>query len=648
MKYLNKIATSACFAALGMLMLTGCEGAELYSIGSPDWISEKADSIRNANQGGGEEELVGMEEDVYTVGATDFSSGWWQQFSKYYRIPENEKWNVVFNLSINPNATNTYKNFALIISNDEDRGAANYKEYGAIRFDHQPSGNSEWGDEYINLHRDWVESNLTFGSDTDKGVDKLGGRVVLTIDRSKVDTFFVKMTNGTVTKTFLAPEKLPNLNADASNTTIRAFLVPEGSYINFLESNVEPIGGFTSAEDKNPLSMTFNGLPNKVLVGTSFEDAIANMTATVQFEQEVAKDVPASDLQMELLTDISQLGTQKFIAIYNKTYKGENCDRPILAYGTFEVVPPSSFVTIGAIDNSGDFWSAHSENIKVEAGETFVTTFTNYTNGAANWNNFCVVLCRADNSEYAVVRADNFGWGAGYDNNPNLVTSGGQEDWGAWLAAMNGAKVTTYVTNNGNGTADVKAVMKGTDDKTYVQEYKGISTIDPNDFYFRFTIDHSHLEFDTMIGAEDNSSDFWGAHSDVINVPVGKTCTTRFTNYTYGAANWYNFCVVLTREDNSEYAVVRADNFGWGAGYDNNPNLVTSGGQADWATWLAAMDGAKVTVSVTNHGGSVDVRCVMVGNDGNTYTQNYSGIGPTDGDNVYFHMTVDHSHFVIE
>ena len=238
MKYLNKIATSACFAALGMLMLTGCEGAELYSIGSPDWISEKVDSIRNANQGGGEEELVGMEEDVYTVGATDFSSGWWQQFSKYYQIPENEKWNVVFNLSINPNATNTYKNFALIISNDEDRGAANYKEYGAIRFDHQPSGNSEWGDEYINLHRDWVESNLTFGSDTDKGVDKLGGRVVLTIDRSKVDTFFVKITNGTVTKTFLAPEKLPNLNADASNTTIRAFLVPEGSYINFLESNV--------------------------------------------------------------------------------------------------------------------------------------------------------------------------------------------------------------------------------------------------------------------------------------------------------------------------------------------------------------------------------------------------------------------------
>ena len=646
MKYLNKIATSACFAALGMLMLTGCEGAELYSIGSPDWISEKVDSIRNANQGGGEEELVGMEEDVYTVGATDFSTGWWQQFSKYYQIPDGEKWNVVFNLSINPNATNTYKNFALIISNDEDRGATNYKEYGAIRFDHQPSGNSEWGDEYINLHRDWVESNLTFGSDTDKGVDKLGGRVVLTIDRSKVDTFFVKITNGTVTKTFLAPEKLPNLNADASNTTIRAFLVPEGSYINFLESNVEPIGGFTSAEDKNPLSMTFNGLPNKVLVGTSFEDAIANMTATIQFEQEVAKDVPASDLQIELLTDISQLGTQKFIAIYNKTYKGENCDKPILAYGTFEVVPPSSFVTIGAIDNSGDFWSAHSENIKVEAGETFVTTFTNYTNGAANWNNFCVVLTSDGTDEYAVVRADNYGWGKGYENNPNLVTSGGQTDWAAWLKAMDGAKVTTYVTNNGNGTADVKAVMVGNDNITYEQYYNGI--IISNDLYFRFTVDHSHLEFDTMIGAEDNSTAFWGAHSADFNVPVGKTVSTRFKNFTSGLKNWNNFCVVLTSDGTNEYGVVRSDNYGWGKCYENNPNLVTSGGQTDWAAWLKAMDEAMVTVSVTNNGGSVDVKCVMVGNDGNTYTQSYSGIAPTDGDNVFFRMTVDGSHLVFE
>ena len=621
------------------LFMTSCEGADLYSVNSPDWISEKADSIRNSKTDNGEEELEGMEEDVYTVGATDYSTGWWAAFSKYYQVPENQVWNAVFNLNINPSAPNTYKNFVLILCNNEDRGAANYKEYGAIRFDTQPSGNSEWGD-YID--RSLVESNLVFNTDTDAGVDKLGGKVTLTVDRSRVDTFLVKITNGTVTKTYLQPSALTNLNVDAADRTIRCFLVPEGSYINFLQSNIEPIGGFTSAEDKQPLSMTFNGLPNKVLVGTDFDAVIANLSATVLFEQEVTKEVPASELQIQLLSDITQVGTQTFIAVYNKTYKGENCSTLVIATGTFEVVLPSSFLTIGAIDNSDEFWGAHSENIKVSAGETFVTTFTNYTNGAANWNNFCVVLCKANNDEFAVVRADTDGWGNGY---ASCTTSRGQEDWAVWLAAMNGAKVTTFVTNNGDGTANVKAVMLGNDGKTYVQEYNGINTIDPNDFYFRFTIDHSHIEFDRMYGAEDNSNDFWGAHSDVINVPVGKTCTTRFTNYTNGAANWNNFCVVLTRADNTEYAVVRADNYGWGDCYGA---CTPSGGQDDWVKWLAAMDGAKVTVSVTNNGGSADVRCIMVGNDGKTYTQNYIGISPTDGDNVYFRMTVDHSHFVFE
>ena len=281
MRHLNKIATAFGSAALALLTMTGCEGGDLYSVDAPDWISQVADSIA-AEKGSGEDvELEGMEEDVYTIGATDFSTGWWAVWSKYYQIPEGQVWNAVFNLSINPSASNTYKNFALIITNDEDRGAANYKEYGAIRYDNQPSGNSEWGD-YIN--RDLVQSTLTFNTDTDAGVDKLGGRVVLTVDRTN-GGLKVTMNNGTVVKTYTQTDPLENLNLDPENTTIRCFLVPEGSYINFLQSNLEPIGGFTSAEDKQPISMTLNGMPKKVLAGTPIEEAFANVTATVQFEQ---------------------------------------------------------------------------------------------------------------------------------------------------------------------------------------------------------------------------------------------------------------------------------------------------------------------------------------------------------------------------
>ena len=621
MRY-NKIATAFCAAALGLMALTSCEGGDLFSINSPDWLSSKADSIaaeKAKNQG--DDVIEGMEEDVYTIGATDYSTGWWAQFTKYYQVPEGGKWIAQFNLNINPNASNTYKNYAMIICNDEDRGAANYKEYGAIRFDNQPSGNSEWGD-YID--RSLVTSDLTFETDTDTGVDKLGGKVTLTVDRTN-GGLVVTMTNGTVTKVYNQTSPLANLNADASNGNIRCFLVPEGSYISFLGSTIEPIGGFTSREDKQPLSMTLNGVPKKVLQGTDIADAFANVTATVQFEQEVSATVSAKDLTFQAVPDMYTLG-----------------NTPVIATAEFEVVD-KMYTSVGATDNSTPFWGAHSDNIKVNPGETFVSTFTNYTSGANNWNNFCVVLCSADGAtEYAVVRADNYGWGGGYDA---CTHEGTQGDWATWLAAMDGAKVTTYITNNGDGTADIKAVMIGNDGKTYTQDYIGINTVDPNNCYFNFTIDNSHIEFDTVIGAEDNSSPFWDAHSADINVPVGKTMTQRFRNYTNGANNWNNFCVVLTRKDNTEYAVVRADNYGWG---DSYAACTPSGGQVDWASWLSAMDDALVTVSVTNNGGSVDVKTVMIGNDGVTYKQDYIGISPTDGDNVRMRMTIDGSHLVFE
>ena len=658
MKYLNKIATAFCAAALGLMTLTSCEGGDLFSIDSPDWISSKADSIaaEKAKNQSGDDVIDGLEEDVYQVGAPDFSTGWWAQFSKYYQIPEGQKWIAQFNLSINPNATNTYKNYAMIISNDEDRGAANYKEYGAIRYDNQPSGNSEWGD-YID--RSLVSSDLTFETDTDTGVDKLGGKVTLTVDRTE-GGLVVTMTNGTVTKTYTQKTPLTNLNADGSNTNIRCFLVPEGSCINFLGSTIEPIGGFTSKEDKQPLSIEISGVPSEVLVGTTLEEAVANVTGTVYFEQGVVKTVTAADLTFQAIPNMEDLGQKTLVAIYNKTFKGEACKKPVAAIKTFSVVNELSAFTqtvvvpnpivLGAEDNSQGWWTVHTENIKVDPKETKVVHFTNYTNGVNNWNNFVIVLNKADVAqEYAVVRADNWGWGAGYDGNSNLKAVGTQGDWDIWRAAMNGAKVTAYITNNGDGSADIKAVMIGNNGIEYVQEYSGISTIDPDDMYFRFTVDACHLVFDTELGTPDCTTPWWSAFTPNVQVKAHQVCTVNFTNYTSGANNWNNFVIILNRADLSEYAVMRADNWGWGAGYDGNPNLKAIGTQGDWATWLAAMNGAKCSAQIVNNGdGTADVKVLMHGTDGVDYTQDYIGISTIDPDNFFFRFTVDGSYLKFE
>lgn len=583
MKHLNKLASVFCVAAMGLTALTGCEGSDMYSVNSPDWLSEKIDSIEKSKVST-EEVLVGMNEDVYTVGNTDFSSGFWTSFSKYYVVQDNQKWNAVFNLNINPSATNTYKNFALIITNDVDRGGTGYTEYGAIRFDNQPSGNSEWGDH---IDRSFVQSNLTFETDKDKGVDKLGGKVTLTVDRSRVDTFMVKITNGTVTKTYIQPSKIANLNADESNTNIRCFLVPEGSFIDFQQSNVEPIGGYTSAQDKAPVSMVLNNVPAEVDKGTTLEEAMQNVSATVTFEEGVTKVIPASELLFSAINDMDEVGEKTLIVIYNKTFKGENAATPIVANAKFNVVAGIKTITVtqapirtnyyyynsaavdgvnhtlafdptgmvvnatyvegepGVIDNSKltfsripatagkhevtittengrtatvevnvaesavkavtptpvslgaedcstAWWTEFTENMKIPAGETFEFNFTNYSSGAGNWNNYVLILRKADLAEYAVVRADNYGWGNGYAACTPIGTQG---DWATWLATMNGAKVKMFVTNCNNGTADVQAIVTGTDGSVTTQSYLGINTIDPSDLNVAFTVDSSHLKF---------------------------------------------------------------------------------------------------------------------------------------------------------
>lgn len=590
MKYINQLLSFFLLAFTTLLILPSCEGGTLYNIDSPDWISEKIDSINRLKQGTDEEVLIGMKEDVYSFGARDFSSGWWQQFSKYYVIPENAKWNAVFNLNLNPDDNTYYRNFALIIANDMDRNAAGYKEYGAIRFDATGDSlkfNSQWGDLYFK----YSQSNQLLApiDNKDENVQKLGGKVTLTVDRSRKDTFLIKMTNGVVTKTYTQPYKLVNHNNDANNKNIRCFLCPEGSYIDFLQTNIVPVEGLTSAKDKAPVSMKLLNVPEDVDEGTTVEEAMANVSAEVIFEEGMKKIIPASELYFSAIPDMNGLGERQLVVIYNKTFKGENAATPIIAHASFKIVPKllsiqvtkqpththyyiynvtgisgqeertlafdktglevkatypngrvevinndkltfsaipakvgrhvvrvetangktaeipvivsASAVTaatptpkvLGETNNSSAWWSAHTGNLNVPIGQTCKVVFTNYSSKANNWNNFVIVLRAQNNTEYAVLRADNFGWGSGYGS---CVHGGTQGDWAPWLASMDGAKVTVYITNVNNGTADVQIVMRGTDGKTYTQHYLGIDSINPNDLYFAFTIDSCHLVFD--------------------------------------------------------------------------------------------------------------------------------------------------------
>ena len=543
MKHLNKIASAFCAAVLGMLALTSCEGGDLYKMSAPDWIAEKVDSIKQANT---PEELEGMMDDYYPIGETDFSAPFWT-LGKTYVVPANSKWNAEFTLTVNPD-NKYYKNFYIVL-NSADMAT----EYGVIRFDNDPSKNSEWGSH---IDRSLVQGNFGNSSgddDLDPSVQNMNGKITLTVMRLD-GGIYINFTNGTLSKSYMQNTPFPD--AETASQDICCRIGVEGSFVQFLTTNIEPIGGCTSKEDKQPLSMVLNHVPSEIQQGVDLTEAMKGVTAMVTYEQDVIKEVTADQLVFNSIPDLADPGKKTLVVMYAKTTNGAAAAKPIMASAEFEVVPSADKMTslvlktapkrtnyyyynsaavsdvkdrtlaikaqagtqavtlkakngktvsvnvtvsesapklhkmaekdLGTEDCATGWWSVFTKDVKVPAGETYQVDFTNYGNTINNWSNFVVILRNTNLQEYAVVRADYFGWGAGYDGNPDLRVGGYPENWEGWnwdewRVAMNGAKVSLYITNLNNGTADIQAVINGTDGATYKLYYLNIKAIEPDD-----------------------------------------------------------------------------------------------------------------------------------------------------------------------
>ena len=590
MKHLNKIASAFCAAALGMLALTSCEGGELYKVNAPDWVAAKVDSIAEANK---PEELVGMMDDYYPIGNTDFTAGFFT-LGKTYIVPAGVKWNAEFTLTVNPD-NKYYKNFYIVLN---DYNGALGDEYGVIRFDNDPSKNSEWNTVGTEIDRSLVSGTFTNSSDADDidpSVQKFNGKITLTVNRAE-GGLFIEMRNGDLVKTYNQKTSFPSTGSEKD---LACRIGVEGSFVQFLTTNIEPIGGCTSKEDKQPVSMVLNNVPSQIQQGIELEEAMKGVTATVTYEQDVVAEIEAGDLVFNSIPDIADPGKKTLVVMYAKTTNGAAAVKPIMASAEFEVVPSADKMTslvlktapkrtnyyyynsaavsdvkdrtlvfdregleltatyeggyttsynldsleysaikaqagtqavtlkakngktvsvnvtvsesapklhkmaekdLGTEDCATGWWSVFTKDVKVPAGETYQVDFTNYGNTINNWSNFVVILRNTNLQEYAVVRADYFGWGAGYDGNPDLRVGGYPENWEGWnwdewRVAMNGAKVSLYITNLNNGTADIQAVINGTDGATYKLYYLNIKAIEPDDMNFSFTVDGSYLVF---------------------------------------------------------------------------------------------------------------------------------------------------------
>ncbi|MBN1926215.1 MAG: hypothetical protein JW798_10290 [Prolixibacteraceae bacterium] len=143
---------------------------------------------------------------------------------------------------------------------------------------------------------------------------------------------------------------------------------------------------------------------------------------------------------------------------------------------------------VGANDYSSAWWTAFSDEYTVAAGASKTITMYCYSNNVNNWNSPCTILRKADLTEYAVVRMDNFGWGDGYAT--AVLTN--DWNWDIFTPNINGSRVVITVTNNGDNTANVLYNVTYASGETHFQKYEGLA-VDSSDLNCALVTEGSYL-----------------------------------------------------------------------------------------------------------------------------------------------------------
>lgn len=158
----------------------------------------------------------------------------------------------------------------------------------------------------------------------------------------------------------------------------------------------------------------------------------------------------------------------------------------------------------------------------------------------------------------------------------------------------------------------------------------------------------------TTYGATDNSDAFWTSFSPYLNSTSGN-CTFHysFTNYTDEGENWNNWLVVITNGGErgasgyTEYAVLRADAYGWGTYATDEQRAAGMASDYDWDTFKADMNGAKVDLTISIKDGKMDMTALTTTTAGKTYTYTYTVSGLPSGAKGAF-LTMEKAHLVLD
>jgi len=592
------------------------------------------------------------------LGATDYSTAWWTTWTGTTKIDVGTAARVYFQ---NHGGAANWNNFAVILQNAAD-GAAEITEYAVTRADNYGWLYAQNTGAHLAALGWTLESNWNWDTFATEMKD---ATVVLDIvNYGKTADILATITTAT------GEARYQNFRGIAVNGDLYYRLTVDGAYIEFLEPATEaPSEPETPSEPEDPKEPEAH---EHVWVKKE-------IPATCTESGKTWEECECEAVQKETVLEALGHGELVYKVVVEATVEKEgkyeeSCPvcKEVVKTGTIdklEAPETSDPNVIGAKDFSTAFRAVHSENFKVEAGTSKTVVFKNYNKeGAANWNNFSVVLHNDGGDaykEYAVLRADNYGWNDAGNTGANLKNLGwvlvSNWNWTIYRDILNGATVELTVTNFGS-TATVVANVTAANGATYYQKFGNIAV--DGDLYYCLSVDSCYLVMEEVkdatqipsttpgttgerIGEADCSTAFFGKSSELVKVEAGKTATVTFRNYTLGEANYQNFCVSLKNGDGAEQAFVRADNWGWLNG--DNTKAIADANKAcnwNWDIFKTDINGALVELEITNNGTTADVVANVTSIDGVKYYQKFTGLAIA-GD-LYYQLTVDHACLVLE
>lgn len=405
------------------------------------------------------------------IGKADNSTGWWSAFSEYFNIPVGKKLTLDFINYSNKDAN--ANNWLAVVTTDAERDAAGYSEYFLLRSDNYGWGNTQFRRSEISSNFNWDD----FKTEMD------GAKVSLTVEHVKDGYAIVNATIKTNNYDWF--ERY--YQSVSKNEDIRTFLSTEKGHLVLtgiaLEDCNKAITGITASAQAKVIGKAdyITLSPNAINVQATFDDG-----DQIYLQREDYTVTPVATEYPTSATSVSNVATV--------TYNALNATASLTITASTYTLEEDS---LGAADNSTDFWAAQLANdfpVAVGTSETIGLTFVSSAQNA-NWNSVDVILRDFNKAEYGVVRTDNYGWQGGnntLDHNDVLGwTLTSNWNWANYWTSLVGKKVYISISNNRSiSKADIRYKIG---DDTY-QYYGGIS-VDNINVYANLTIEKCHITF---------------------------------------------------------------------------------------------------------------------------------------------------------